>query len=105
MKAIQFFTNFLADLRIGAVSRTFRRTAEAICATVMEHNPNIVVEYGPGDGVITRRVLQQLPPHGRLIAIESNQVFVNELKTIKDQRLTVVNGSAVDVGSILSSLG
>ena len=105
MNARQFFINFLTDLRIGAVSRTFPRTAKMICNTVMEDNPNVIVEYGPGDGTITRLILKQLPPSGRLIAIETNKAFIHELGKIKDQRLTIVGGSAVDVASILSSLG
>jgi len=104
MNARQFFINFLKDLRIGAVSRTFPRTAEMICNTVMEDDPNIIVEYGPGDGTITRRILKQLPASGRLIAIETNEAFIHELNKIKDQRLTIVEGSAVDIASILSRL-
>lgn len=50
-----------------------------------------VVEYGPGDGVITKEILKILPPEGRLFVIEINSEFVKFLKeTVKDSRLKII---------------
>ncbi len=53
-----------------------------------------VIEYGPGDGVITRQLLDRLPPDGRLLAIEANHDFYRRLLAIDDPRLTLVLGDA-----------
>jgi phospholipid N-methyltransferase len=63
-----------------------------------------VVEYGPGVGTITRRILEQLRSDGTLIAIEKNPELVEHLRErfrCCDSRLTIVHGSAADVRKIL----
>ncbi len=60
-----------------------------------------IVEYGPGDGVITRQLLKKLPPDGRLLAIELNEEFARKMKEIKDPRLVVVVGDAIDSPEIV----
>lgn len=57
-----------------------------------------VVELGPGTGGTTRAFLKAMPSSARLLAIELNETFAARLKrTIRDSRLTVVNGSAEDI--------
>ena len=71
---------------------------------VTEALPNgvkTIVEYGPGEGVITKELLKQLPPDGRLLAIELNAEFIEKIKKIKDPRLTVVAGNAVRAHEIV----
>lgn len=60
-----------------------------------------IVEYGPGDGIITKELLKQLPADGRLLAIELNKEFIEKMKKIKDPRLTVVDGNAVRAHEIV----
>jgi phospholipid N-methyltransferase len=57
-------------------------------------NLRTILEYGPGDGVLTKVLLEMLPVDGRLLAIETNQEFVDSLREIKDSRLIVVHGDA-----------
>ena len=65
-----------------------------------------IVEYGPGVGTFTAEILRRMPAGGRLIAIEMNPEFAAFLKReLTDPRLTVVEGSAADVRSILRGLG
>jgi phospholipid N-methyltransferase len=66
----------------------------------------VIVEYGPGVGTISKELVPRLHPGARLILIEMNQEFVHFLESeISDRRVTVVHGSAVDVRTILGSLG
>jgi len=53
-----------------------------------------ILEYGPGDGVLTKVLLKMLPADGRLLAIETNSDFVDSLRSIDDSRLIVVHGDA-----------
>ena len=60
-----------------------------------------IVEYGPGEGIITKELLKQLPPDGRLLAIELNAEFIEKMKKIRDQRLTMIAGDAVRAHEIV----
>ncbi len=65
-----------------------------------------MLEYGPGTGAFTAAILTRLPPHARLIAIDTSASFTDHLTSaIPDQRLHVVNGSAADVQHIMASHG
>ena len=64
-----------------------------------------VLEFGPGDGVVTRALLDRLPADGRLLAIETNAEFVETLSGIHDARLEVVHGSASDTADYASRSG
>ena len=61
----------------------------------------VVAEFGPGTGVITRALLAALPPGGRLWAFEIYPPFVEHLRaTINDPRLTVVAESAEGIAHL-----
>lgn len=57
-----------------------------------------VIEYGPGNGVMTRALLDALAPDGRLLVVESNAEFVKNLQLIGDARLTIFHGKVEDLG-------
>jgi phospholipid N-methyltransferase len=66
----------------------------------------VLVEFGPGVGTITREVLKRMRPDAVLLVIELNKDFVPYLRaTIRDPRLRVVHGSAVNVRRILAEQG
>ena len=65
----------------------------------------VVVEFGPGVGTITRQMLQQLPADAKLIAMETNRDLAAHLeKNIDDSRLHTRLTSAKNVGKALKSL-
>jgi phospholipid N-methyltransferase len=64
----------------------------------------IIVEYGPGTGVLTKRLLQQLRKDGKLIAIERNKEFYQVLRKINDTRLLLFNEDAKNVETILQKM-
>ncbi len=51
---------------------------------------HVVVELGAGTGGITRALLTMLPTNARLLAIEANREFVENLQAADDPRLQVV---------------
>ncbi|MCO8122042.1 SAM-dependent methyltransferase [Stieleria sp. TO1_6] len=65
----------------------------------------IVVELGPGAGGTTEVLLQNMKPDSRLIAIEKTEAFMESLHQIQDPRLTVINGDAVNLVTILRDQG
>lgn len=82
-----FLKTMIKDYRLGAVTRSsrfvIRRVADNLC---LNGGTPTVVEYGPGDGVITREALTRIKDGGQLIAIETNPDFVRILGDIDDPK-------------------
>ncbi|RMD59930.1 hypothetical protein D6833_10770 [Candidatus Parcubacteria bacterium] len=82
-------------LKVGAVFPSSRYTARRI-VSLAPRQCKMVVEYGAGNGAITRALLWSpvLAPNGTLIAVEQNAEFCKTLRTIPDPRLKVYEGDA-----------
>ena len=102
-----FLQQFLRHPRmVGSVIPTSDVTIRALLDGISWHDVRCVVEYGPGTGVFTRAILERLGPTARLIAIDTNPQFVEYLgRTVADERLICVEGSAAQVESILAAHG
>ncbi|HWB43316.1 MAG TPA: methyltransferase domain-containing protein, partial [Gemmatimonadales bacterium] len=67
---------------------------------------NTIVEYGPGVGTFTGEILRRLRPDGSVVAIDTNRDFARYLtRTLRDDRLHVVEGSAADAEENLRERG
>lgn len=67
---------------------------------------DVIVEYGPGPGPLPQTVLRRTDADIRYIGIDLNPQFTHHLQeTIKDDRLTVLNGNALSIEEILIGLG
>ncbi len=66
----------------------------------------LIVEYGPGVGAFTTRVLERMRPDAKLVALEINPEFYGFLKcSVRDPRLHLVNESAAEIDTVLGRLG
>ena len=66
----------------------------------------VIVEYGPGVGVITAEILRRMRPDATLIVFETNDDFVAYLrKALVDPRLHVIHGSAAEIENVLARPG
>ena len=66
----------------------------------------VIVEYGPGVGTFTTKLLERMRPDATLIALELNPEFFQFLNgSLRDPRLKLIQGSAEDIDSVLSRLG
>jgi phospholipid N-methyltransferase len=91
---------------VGSVIPTSRTAVNALLDPVDWKRVRCVVEYGPGTGVFTRELLHRMGPQGRLVAIDTNPMFVEHLsRSLPDPRLICVRGSAADVETILARNG
>ncbi len=88
-----FIENFLSDRNVGAFFRSSRFLVNAI-AKRFPQKMDIAIEFGPGNGIMTRAILKKMPPHGKLIVVEQNEPFLKALAEINDPRLIVVRGLA-----------
>lgn len=103
MGKIDFFKTFIKDRDVASIIPTSIRCVKKVCNHIDFTKDFVLVEYGPGDGVFTKFLLDKMSPGSRLILIEANENFAQHLKeTIDDSRVTVHNILAGDVESVIS---
>ena len=98
---LNFFKVALEDLKIGAMTRSSKYVVETVMENVNGLSLSRVIEYGPGDGVVTREILKKMPKNGELIAIETNPKFVDLLKKIDDPWIKIISGTAQEISEKL----
>jgi phospholipid N-methyltransferase len=103
----QFLRGFLKNpVMVGSVIPSSKVLIDKMLSPVDWDTVKLFVEYGPGVGTFTRPILQRLPADARLIAIDTNPDFIDFLrKSIDDERLIAVTGSAADVEAIIAAHG
>ena len=102
-----FGRNFLKHPKmLGSLIPSSRYLVNHLLRQVDWSRARVVVEYGPGVGTFTGEILRRLRPDGALVAIETNHEFVHFLRrTVVDDRLHVVHGSAEEADAILEERG
>src|SRR5215813_4901502 len=100
--AFLFFRNFFRHPRmLGSIIPSSRFLIKQLLQPIDWDQARVIVEYGPGVGGITAEILRRMRHAAQLIAIEMNPAFVGFLrKSLTDERLHVVEGSAADVKEI-----
>ncbi|MBB4080251.1 phospholipid N-methyltransferase [Lewinella aquimaris] len=85
-----FFREALKNFRsTGAIARASPALVKRLINSIPSNVPLRVVELGPGEGCITRALLDKMSPDSRLTVFEINPAFVGRLRTIDDPRLVV----------------
>ena len=104
MNQFDFIKTALKDYRVGAFTTSSRYAVRKMSACLPE-GAKFVVEYGAGDGVVTKEFLKNLPDDGRLIAVEFNRDFWPALKSINDKRLELLEDDVLELSGRLKGLG
>lgn len=106
MNTLTYLKNLATDKNIASVTPTSSFGVNRICKAIDFQKARVIVEYGPGGGVFTQRLLQRMHPDAHLIAIEANANFAHLLaEHFDDPRLHLVNDSAENVLKILERYG
>ncbi|MGH9566854.1 MAG: class I SAM-dependent methyltransferase [Candidatus Angelobacter sp.] len=105
-ETLLFAKNFLQHPRmLGSLIPSSRFLVGRLLNKVDWKRARTIVEYGPGVGTITERILERMSPECRLVVFEMNHDFVRHLKrAYPDSRLHVVHGSAENVYGELDRL-
>jgi phospholipid N-methyltransferase len=90
---------------IGALSPSSSFLAKKMLAPINFNQSKCIVEYGPGTGVFTKKLLEKMHPDAKLLAFEINPAFIEELKQINDNRLILINDSAEKIAFYLNENG
>jgi phospholipid N-methyltransferase len=102
-----FAGNFLRHPHmLGSIIPSSRLLVNQVLEPIDWERARVIVEYGPGIGTFTGEILRRMRSDGRLIAIETNDEFVQFLRdSLPDPRLHVVHDSATEVRAILHRHG
>ena len=88
----------------GTITPSSNRLAERLLGSIDFSETLVLAELGPGNGCITRTILQRMNKDSVLICFEVNDDFASELRTIADPRLRVYNSCASSIQGILNEL-
>lgn len=102
-----FSRNFIKHPRmLGSLIPSSRFLVNRLLDQVDWSRAGTIVEYGPGVGTFTGEILRRLGPGGSVVAIDTNRDFARYLaRTLRDDRLHVIEGSAADAGENLQERG
>lgn len=104
MSKIDFFKTFIKDRDVASITPTSLHCVKKVCTNINFKKDFVLVEYGPGDGVFSKYILEKMSPGSKLILIELNEDFYNHLtNTIQDPRVVIYNTRASEVEAAIDS--
>ncbi|WP_295887085.1 methyltransferase type 12 [uncultured Thiohalocapsa sp.] len=92
-------------LQIGSIIPSSAFLEQRVISAADIGSARFVVELGPGTGGMTQAMLQAMAPQARLLSIEINPLFHEQVSRIQDDRLVAHLGSAADIRQIAASYG
>ena len=102
MSKIDFLKTFIKDRDVASVTPTSLHCVKKVCTNIDFSKDFTLVEYGPGDGVFSKYLIEKMSAGSKLILIELNENFAGHLKeTINDPRVEIHNVPAGDVETVL----
>lgn len=105
-KKVLFLREALKNIKTaGTVVPSSKFLVKRILNKVDFETAKVIVEYGPGNGIITHEILKKLNPEATLICFEVNETFYKELKKINNPQLVILNVSAEKIDSEIKKLG
>ncbi len=98
--SIDFLREGIRNIRsTGSVTPSSRFLCRSVVENIDPDKASVVVELGPGDGVITRYLLDRLKPDCKLVIFEINEVFIDHINAqFDDPRLIIIHDSAENMG-------
>ena len=90
----------------GSVVPSSRFLSKKMLESINFKDAACVVELGPGTGVFTRELLRRMPETSKLIVVELNETFLENLKSsISDKRAIFIHDSAEKIEQFLQHNG
>jgi phosphatidylethanolamine/phosphatidyl-N-methylethanolamine N-methyltransferase len=104
---LEFFKGFLRNPKeVGSIIPSSRFMTKRIMKFGEVDRSRVIVELGPGTGVLTGEILKRMMPEAKLVAVEINQDFVDVLRGVyPDPRLSLHTGVAADLEKALERAG
>ena len=89
----------------GTITPSSKKLVERLLAPIDFSETLLIAELGPGNGCITKALLERMNKKSILLCLEVNQDFASELKSINDSRLRVFNSCASSMKAVLEGMG
>ncbi|MBH0160379.1 class I SAM-dependent methyltransferase [Fictibacillus sp. 26RED30] len=108
MKFLSFLAQYISNPRsVGAILPSSSYLADKMVQRINFEQARYILEYGPGTGVFTEKLLQNRKPKTIIILFESNEEFYKILvqKYKEVDNLYIYNGSAEKVDWYLEKCG
>ncbi len=97
--------NLIKNIRTsGTITPSSKVLIRSLLAPIDFVTARCIAELGPGNGCVTRAILERMHPDCVLICFEVNSDFVAQLHLLNDSRLRVVNACASSLRIILDEL-
>jgi len=91
---------------IGAIAPSSRFLAKNILKDIPFKDNQVILEFGPGNGAITKQILKRLPASSVLISLEINEQFFEHCKSkfASYDNFKIYSHSAVEFDTVLKTL-
>ena len=101
-----FIKEFLNKKKmVGSVMPSSKFLSKKMVDHLNFKSAKLIIELGPGTGVITERIIEKLGTNSKLLVIELNETFYKDLKKrITDKRVTIRKGSAADLSDFINDI-
>lgn len=100
-----FFKEAIKSIKTsGSIVPSSRFLINSMIEDVDFKKAKIIVEFGPGNGIITNQILKRMSADATLICFEINEQFYNHLKSITDKRFVLLNVSAEEIITEINKL-
>jgi phospholipid N-methyltransferase len=106
--SVLFFKRFLTNPKqVAYIMPSSKALIHRILSKCDFSEPRVIVEYGAGEGCITREILRRMHPDSTVLLFELDPVFVNILarQFRHDHRIRVIASDANELGRELEKMG
>lgn len=100
----KYLKNFIEDRDVAAILPSSGFTVKKILNKIDFNEPKVIVELGPGDGVISKAIIDKLPADSHLILIEKISDFEQDLRALTHQRPDVQVSTYIDEAQHLEGI-
>ncbi|MGN7408367.1 class I SAM-dependent methyltransferase [Sporosarcina sp. SAFN-010] len=108
MKKVSFLIQFLVNPKtVGALLPSSSFLGEKIIENIDFKEAEYIVEYGPGTGVFTEKLIEKRDPMTKILLVENNEKFYTLLKEKyrETNNLFIVYGSAENIERYMREYG
>ena len=101
---IKFIKEFIKKLKlIGAVAPSSKYLAEKMIEDINFKECNCIIEYGPGTGVFTEKLIARKKENTLLLVIENNKEFCEDLVSMYGYKknVKIINDGAENIKKYL----
>ncbi len=105
-KIFSYLKTFADDKGVAAVMPSSRYLVGRTLRAMHIKHAKKIIEYGAAEGVMTRKILEEMPKDGKILSIELNDCFYEKLKSLQsDPRMSLYHGDVRHIDSIAKAHG